>query len=123
MSGFISANPDDDFISDREYEWRKYARGMKAIRARQAATITSLQAEVAALRPLPITDREIALRLAVACDAAGGQKEMAKKLGVAVSFVNAVIHGNKPPSDRILKELGLERVTFYRAALGGADAR
>lgn len=99
-----------------------YADSGTSLPDHRDATISQLQAEIARMREAPtLTDREIAIRFASACDAIGGQRVMAKKIGLSDSFISMVINGQKPASDRILAELGLERVSFVRAALGGSN--
>lgn len=40
-------------------------------------------------------------------------KSASSVLGVGVSYLSAVITGRQPPSDKILSDMGLKKVTFY----------
>lgn len=42
------------------------------------------------------------------------QKEVAAEIGVSLPFLNDILHGNREPSGKPLKFLGLERVVTYR---------
>jgi hypothetical protein len=44
---------------------------------------------------------------------AGGQKEWAKKNGVAPSMISMVLTGDRPPSKRIISALKLRRVVVF----------
>lgn len=79
----------------------------------QAATISHLTAELARCQE-SISDKEIRKRLAAACEALGGQREMAKKIGVADSLISMILNEQKRASARVLAEIGLERVTYVR---------
>jgi DNA-binding transcriptional regulator YdaS (Cro superfamily) len=56
---------------------------------------------------------EMRALLRKACERAGSQSAFARKVGVSVAHVNAVLHG-KPPGPVILEALGLEAITEYR---------
>ena len=43
----------------------------------------------------------------------GGQRALARKLGVSVSFINKIVKGTKEPSGKVLTYLGLQRVVTY----------
>jgi hypothetical protein len=49
--------------------------------------------------------------LAADCYTAGGQHDWAKAHEFSPAFVSAVLNKRKPPSERLLRALGLERVT------------
>ena len=55
---------------------------------------------------------EMRALLRKACDKAGSQSAFARKVGVSVAHVNAVLH-SKPPGPKILETLGLEERTEY----------
>lgn len=61
-----------------------------------------------------LTETQVIERLRAACDAAGGQKAFAKQHQLTPSYVHDVLHGRRPPADRILAALGIERVTVYQ---------
>lgn len=42
------------------------------------------------------------------------QKELAAEIGVSTPFLNDILNGNREPSGKPLKFLGLERVVTYR---------
>jgi len=44
----------------------------------------------------------------------GGQKILARKLGVSETYLSDVINGRRDPADRLLSALGMERVVTYR---------
>jgi DNA-binding transcriptional regulator YdaS (Cro superfamily) len=44
----------------------------------------------------------------------GSQKAWADMHGVSAPYVSAVITGRAPPAGKILRALGVERVTMYR---------
>ena len=52
-------------------------------------------------------------RLALACDVAGSRAEWARRNGFTAQYVYAVLSQASPPSDRILKALGLRKVERY----------
>lgn len=53
---------------------------------------------------------------------AGSQKDYAAKVGVSPAFVSAVTRGITPPSEKLLKPLGLRRVTTYEIAEQPSDS-
>lgn len=57
---------------------------------------------------------EVLRRLQALCDEAGGQRALARRLGVSMAFINAALKGRARPSGAILDALGLERVMAYR---------
>lgn len=61
-----------------------------------------------------LTEMQVIERLRAACKAAGGQKAFARLHGFTGAYVHDVLHGRRPPADRILDALGLERMTIYR---------
>lgn len=42
------------------------------------------------------------------------QKELAAELGISPGFLGDIVQGRRPPSDRVIGALGLERVVTYR---------
>lgn len=61
-----------------------------------------------------LTEEQVVERLRAACTVAGGQKQFALTHKLTPAYVHDVLHGRRAPADRILKALGLERVTIYR---------
>lgn len=61
-----------------------------------------------------LTEIQVIERLRAACEAAGGQKAFAELHRLTPGYVGDVLHGKRPPADRILHALGLERVMIYR---------
>ena len=64
-----------------------------------------------------MTLTDVLEHLAAKCYAAGGQAKWAAANGLSPSFVSAVLQRRKPPSDKVLDALGLEkveRVTYRR---------
>lgn len=55
--------------------------------------------------------RKILFRLA---QKGGGQKALAKNLGVSASYLNDVMRERRDPGYKLLDALGLERVVSYR---------
>lgn len=53
-------------------------------------------------------------KLRVIVERHGSQKEAARSLGISAQFLCDLLKRKREPSDRILSELGLERVTYYR---------
>jgi len=51
---------------------------------------------------------EVRALLLKACEAAGGQRAFAAENGIAVQYVNAVVRGQRSPSDVICSALGIE---------------
>lgn len=49
----------------------------------------------------------------------GSQKAYAKLVGLSESYLSDVLNRRRDISPRILKHLGLERVTYYRRIDGG----
>ena len=49
---------------------------------------------------------------------AGGQKEWARKSGVAPSMVSMVLTGDRPPNEKIISALKLRRVVLYERLAG-----
>nr|WP_314074439.1 hypothetical protein [uncultured Roseococcus sp.] len=48
-----------------------------------------------------------------ACEAAGGQKAWALRHDLSPGTVGDVVHGRRDPGPKLLKALGLKRVTRY----------
>jgi len=42
------------------------------------------------------------------------QRQLAAQLGISASFMGDIVQGRRPPSDRVIDALGLERVVIYR---------
>jgi hypothetical protein len=61
-----------------------------------------------------LTETQVIERLRAACEAAGGQRAFALAHKFTPAYVHDVLHRRRPPADRILDALGLERVTIYR---------
>lgn len=68
-----------------------------------------------------LTLPEVLARLREACAAAGGQNRWARENGLQYQYVSNVLHGRKPPSDRVLKPLGLRRVEGFEEVGGDHD--
>lgn len=62
-----------------------------------------------------VTEQQVIERLRAACEKAGSQKAFAEAHGFTAGYVHDVLHARRPPADRILDALGLERVVIYRA--------
>lgn len=60
-----------------------------------------------------ITREEIITRLRLAAKDAGSQKALAFRLEVTEQYLSDVMNW-KPPSEKILKALGIEKGTVYR---------
>ncbi|WP_298961465.1 transcriptional regulator [uncultured Methylobacterium sp.] len=53
---------------------------------------------------------------------AGSQKAFAQQAGVSAAYVNDIIRGRRGYSDRILEELGVQRIVrFVRFVVRGHD--
>lgn len=52
-------------------------------------------------------------RLRKASDQCGGQRALARMLGVSSTYLNDVIVGRKEPAGKLLDALGLQRVVRY----------
>lgn len=61
-----------------------------------------------------LTESQVIERLRAACVAAGGQKAFAEQHKLTPSYVHDVLHGRRPPADRILAAIGVERVIVYQ---------
>jgi DNA-binding transcriptional regulator YdaS (Cro superfamily) len=61
-----------------------------------------------------LTELQVIERLRMACASIGGQKAFARAHGFTPAYVHDVLHGRRPPADRILEALGLERIIIYR---------
>lgn len=61
-----------------------------------------------------LTEMQVIERLRAACKAAGGQKAFARLHDFTPAYVHDVLHGRRPPADRILAAIGLERIIVYR---------
>ena len=55
----------------------------------------------------------VRLKLKVLANKCGGQSNLALMIGVDRSNLWNVIHGNKRPSDSMLKAVGLKRMEIY----------
>jgi hypothetical protein len=55
-----------------------------------------------------MTEPEFHTLLSRSCQAAGGQKAWGADHGFHLSYVNDVIKGRRPPSDRMLEHFGLK---------------
>lgn len=53
------------------------------------------------------------------CEKAGGQTAWARAHGMSQPYVWDVLSGDKPPSPRLLRALGLEREVVYRKTRSG----
>ena len=53
-------------------------------------------------------------KLRAACDEAGGQAAWADPRGVPRSIVSNVLRGDRLPTPKLLKAMGLKRVWVYR---------
>ena len=61
-----------------------------------------------------LTPNDIRSRLELACEKAGGQRALARKAAVSVTYINEVLNGRVAAGRAILEMLGLERVTIVR---------
>ena len=61
-----------------------------------------------------LTETQVIERLRAACEAAGSQRAFAQAHQFTPAYVHDVLHGRRPPADRILDALGLERVVIYQ---------
>jgi len=46
-------------------------------------------------------------------------REMGETFGLPASYLHDVAHGKRPASDKVLEQLGLERVVTYRRKRNG----
>jgi transcriptional regulator with XRE-family HTH domain len=61
-----------------------------------------------------MTPNDIRRNLREMCELAGGQADVARKVGVSQQFLSAVLNGRAAPGSRVLGFLGLERIVIYR---------
>src|SRR5258708_7974969 len=54
---------------------------------------------------------------------AGGQKEWARKSGVAPSMISMVLTGDRPPNEKIISALKLRRVVIFETSSMNRTAR
>lgn len=62
-------------------------------------------------------EASVVRELQVACTLAGGVAIWAADAGVTKQYVYQILSGRQGPGERVLKALGLERVTSYRRAV------
>lgn len=61
-----------------------------------------------------ITREELVELMREQSQAAGGQKELARRWGISLSYVNDVIASRREPGKTILAALGFRRLVFYQ---------
>lgn len=66
-----------------------------------------------------MTKDDVIQRLRAAANEAGSVKLFAANIGLSLSYVSDVLNGYRPPGDRILDALGLERVVTYQEKSSG----
>ena len=59
---------------------------------------------------------EMRALLKLACERAGSQVAWAKAHDVGAAYLSDVLNGRREPGGKILRALGLRRLTCYRAA-------
>ncbi len=100
-----------ELIGDLRHLSEKGARDNASAGSGSAAPET----EDAAGRIMALLDIEDVCRiLRCSIKAAGNQTAWAKQFGLERSNVSQTLNGKRPPSKRLLKILGLQRVTAYR---------
>lgn len=60
-----------------------------------------------------LTPKQALAVLRARIERSGSAKAFAEEIGTTAAYVSTVLHGQRPPSDTILKELGLTRATVY----------
>lgn len=60
-----------------------------------------------------MNEQEVLNRLRDSVNAAGGQREFARKVGLTPAYVNDVLHRRRALADRILAAIGVERKVTY----------
>lgn len=60
-----------------------------------------------------LTEQDVIKRLTEAVEAAGGQRQFARSIGLTPAYVNDVLHGRRALADRILAAIGVERRITY----------
>ena len=63
----------------------------------------------------PLDDMKLLVYLHTLLAQEGTQGNLARRLGVSMSSLSLTLQGGKPPSDMLLKSLGLRRVVTYVA--------
>jgi len=61
-----------------------------------------------------LTETEVIDRLRTLLDDKTNQTSLAMMIGVTPQFITSVLRGRRPPSQKVLNLLGLERVVLYR---------
>lgn len=54
-------------------------------------------------------------------DQAGGARALARAWMLSNVYISAVINGDKPPGESILRKLGLREVTYYEPRASSTD--
>jgi DNA-binding transcriptional regulator YdaS (Cro superfamily) len=66
-----------------------------------------------------IPEERVLKLVRIGIEVEGSQKAYAKRVGLSESYLSDVLNRRRDISPRILKHLGLERVTYYRRIDGG----
>ena len=61
-----------------------------------------------------ISSREVLDRIAARIRVAGSQKAAAAALGISAQYLTDILNGRREPGPKMLKALGLERISSYR---------
>jgi len=102
------------YAQDFGHSPNRYAE--KLIIAKMAAILDN----VAAFES-PLDDTKLLIHLHTLLAQEGTQSNLAKRLGVSISSLSLTLQGGKPPSEMLLKSLGLRRVVTYVADSDDTD--
>jgi hypothetical protein len=65
------------------------------------------------VHPVALYQNDVIRLLRSEVKRAGGQKEWARKSGVAPSMVSMVLSGDRPPNEKIIRALKLRRIVIF----------
>lgn len=103
-------------VYQREFAHGTDGHNAKIIIAKLAAILDN----VAAFES-PLDDMKLLVYLHTLLAKEGTQSNLARRLGVSMSSLSLTLQGGKPPSDMLLKSLGLRRVVTYVADSDDVD--
>jgi transcriptional regulator with XRE-family HTH domain len=59
--------------------------------------------------------KEVMARLHEEIEYTGSEAKLARLIGVSRSYLNRIVHGEKPPQGKVLKFLGFKTTELYEA--------
>lgn len=70
-----------------------------------------------------MTEDDVRAEVRSACEAGGGQKTFAKKIGVSLPYLNDFLNSRRGLGPSILKALRLKKVIRYEKACSASEER